>query len=510
MPRTHSLPKRLFTAALPLLGALQAPDALAQVPAPEPQPGAAPAAPAPGAPAVPAAQPADAGPPGPTAGEPADAAAALDPAALNAKIEKLQQAFDRLKAEQEAAAAAASEVSTEDSSTKSEPLKIYGFTDVGVQRVWMSEKSPIARLFPVNDTSFVVGNVNLYFDAQPIEHFRGLTELRFTNAPQGDVINYGGLAGTFERKSTFSYDTGGTAVNAPMWAGSVVLERAWLEWNEHQALKVRVGNFFTPFGIWNEDHGSPTLISLALPQFIIQKWIPIRQTGVMLYGSAFAGDWELGYQGTFTNGRQEISNLNFDNNFGVGGRLYARRDTGAVNSTFGLSYFTGTTVENRIDVVASPTGISGIALEDETTTEFTEHVLGADATVDIDATRIRAEAMVRRRVYRPGYRAKGDMLFSAGSYIPDAWQQAAYLLVAHQLPWAGLEPFLYVEAQEQPLIIGDALFVASGGLNVHFNAAVQLKTQAMRGYFMSWLLDSPYDPSVNNVTSVYSRLVMAF
>jgi hypothetical protein len=32
----------------------------------------------------------------------------------------------------------------------------------------------------------------------------------------------------------------------------------------------------------------------------------------------------------------------------------------------------------------------------------------------------------------------------------------------------------------------------------------------MRAYFMSWLLDSPYDPSVNNMTSVYSRLVMAF
>jgi len=115
--------------------------------------------------------------------------------------------------------------------------------------VWISEKSPIARLFEVNDTTFVVGNVNLYFDAQPIEHFRGLTELRFTNAPQGDIVNYGGLAGTFQRRSTFSYDSGGTAVNAPMWAGSVVLERAWLEWNEHQALKVRVGNFFTPFGI---------------------------------------------------------------------------------------------------------------------------------------------------------------------------------------------------------------------------------------------------------------------
>jgi len=499
MLRTHATPYRLRLAAgLGLCCALRAPQAFAQTPT------LAPATPAPSEPTPVTAPVADA-----DATKPAEASPAVDPAALNAKFDKLQQAFDELKAQQDAAAATAASPA-EDSSEGGEPFKLYGFMDMGVQHTWVNRQSLLAHIFQVNNTSFVVGNINLYFDAQPIKHFRGLTELRFTNAPLGDIANYGGLAGTFQRKDTFSYDPGGTAINAPMWAGSVILERAWIEWNEHQALKVRVGNFFTPFGIWNEDHGTPTLISLALPQFIIQRWMPLRQTGVMLYGSAFAGDWELGYTGTLSNGRQEISNYNFNNSFGVGGRAYARRESGHVNTTFGLSYFTGRTRDNEVDFVASAAGVNGVAVVDKTKSAYTEHVAGADASVDLDATRIRAEAIVRRVVYDTGQRAPGDPLYAPGSFTPDSWQESAYLLVANQLPWAGIEPYVFGEVDENPTILGDGFFIASAGVNVHFNSALQWKTQATRVFVKNWLLDSPYVPSLNNVTSVYSRLVMAF
>ena len=446
------------------------------------------------------------------AAKPTEVPPALDPAALNAKLDRLQQAFDELKAKQDDTAAAAPSASPaeEEGSSDGEPLRIYGFTDMGVQHIWVNENSLLTRLFQVNNTSFVVGNVNLYFDAQPFKHFRGLTELRFTNAPLGDIANYGGLAGTFKRKDTFSYDPGGTAINAPMWAGSVILERAWIEWNEHQAFKLRVGNFFTPFGIWNEDHGTPTLISLALPQFIVQRWMPIRQTGVMFYGSAFASDWELGYTGTLSNGRQEISNYNFNNSFGVGGRVYARREAGQVNTTFGLSYFTGRTRENEVDFVASSRGINGLTAVDKTRWAYTEHVSGADISVDIDATRIRAEGVVRRMVFDHGRHAAGDPLFAPGSFAPNSWQESAYVLVANQLPWGGIEPYLFGEFQEEPTILGDCFLTASVGVNVHFNASLQLKTQATTVYIKDWLLHSPYDTSLNEVSSIYSRLVMAF
>ncbi len=504
MQRRHAIYARFGLAApLALVCVLHAPYALAQAPPASPEDPA------------PAASTDGAAPSAPRAAESAapitdgSAETAADLAKLRNDLAEVKKALDEVKAQQADSAAAAA-APPDDSSSGGEPLKLYGFMDMGVQHIWVKPDAPLAHLFQVNNTSFVVGNINLYVDAQPIDHFRGLAELRFTNAPLGDTVNYGGLAGKFQRNNTFSYDSGGTAINAPMWSASVILERAWLEWNEHQALKVRVGNFFTPFGIWNEDHGTPTLISLALPQFIVQRWIPIRQTGIMLYGSAFAGDWELGYTGTFTNGRQEISNYNLDNSFGVGARVYARRDTGRVNTTFGLSYFAGRTRDVETDVIADPNGINGLSFVDKTTSAYTEHVAGADVSIDVDATRIRAEAIVRRLVYEPGHRVQGDPLFAPGSFAPNAWQESAYLLVANQLPWLGIEPYLWGEVEEQPTIIGDLIFVGSFGVNVHFNSAIQLKTQVTRAVLTNWLYKSPYDNSLNDVTSAYSRFVMAF
>ncbi|MEO8181307.1 MAG: hypothetical protein ABI895_20925 [Deltaproteobacteria bacterium] len=471
----------------------------------------APAPPADSDPAPPASE----GEPAPDAVEaavepPVEAAspAADSTARMDSELAALKAALADTKAQVEALAARLddAEAAVPDETPQQDLLRIYGFADMGVQRLWSDKASLISRVFAANSTTFVIGNVNLYVDAQPIEDWRALVEVRFTNAPLGDTLTYGGIAGTFARKGTFSYDPHGTAINAPMWAGAVVLERAWIEWNSHQAFKLRIGNWFTPFGIWNADHGSPTLIAMALPQFITQLWMPMRQTGLMGYGNAFAGEWELGYALTFSNGRQEISNFNFENKFGYGGRLYARRDTGAVNTTFGLSYFTGTSSDEVIDV----TSLTPITFEKKKTWEYNEHVLGADASIDIDATRIRAEAILRRVTYTPGRREPGDPIAASGSVKPDAWQQSAYLLVANQLPWAGIEPFLWTELMTSPSSVGDGIFVASLGVNVHFNAAITWKTQFTRAHFFEWLYDSTTDPSINDASAAYSRIVVAF
>ena len=447
----------------------------------------------------------------PPSADASGASVAADLAALKAELADTKAKLDQITARQDEAEVAALTAGGggDAEPPKEDPLRIYGFMDMGVQHQWVNDKSLLANVFDTNSTSFVIGNVNVYFDAQPIENWRGLVEVRFTNAPLGDTITYGGFTGTpYSREDTFSFDPHGAAINAPMWAGALVLERAWLEWNEHQALKLRVGNWFTPFGIWNEDHGSPTLISMALPQFILQQWIPIRQTGLMAYGNTFAGEWELGYSLTFSNGRQELSNFNFEDKFGYGGRVYTRRETGALNTTFGLSYFTGTTSDRTIDV----TGISPVTFSKTTTWEYNEHVFGGDVSIDIDATRIRAEAMIRRQTFTRGLRPPGDPIFAPGSVNGDRWQHSGYVVIAHQLPWAGLEPYVWAELLQTPGVVADGVFVGSVGLNIHFNPAVQWKTQLGRAVFFDWLYDSPadVDVSVDNVTQIYSRLVMAF
>ena len=48
--------------------------------------------------------------------------------------------------------------------------------------------------------------------------------------------------------------------------GSIILERAYIQWSKLDWLGVRVGQFLTPYGIWNVDHGTPTLITMFRPR----------------------------------------------------------------------------------------------------------------------------------------------------------------------------------------------------------------------------------------------------
>jgi len=422
---------------------------------------------------------------------------------LRAELEALQHEVAELKNAHEAAASA-----EPDEPVEQEPLRIYGFADVGFQYVQTNEQALLANVYDINHPDFIVGNLNVYLDAQPVENWRGLVELRFTNAPQGKITNFGGLGGKFTRTSTFTDDSSGAALNAPLWPGSVIIERAWLEYNRLQPLKVRVGNWFTPFGIWNEDHGSPTLISLALPQFMTQRWMPVRQTGLMVYGNAFAGSWELGYAATLSNGRQEDANLNIDGTLGYGGRVYARRDTGDVNTTLGASFFGG---KSRDHVVAV-TGVDPITWQQSATYEYQEYVMGLDASLDVGRTRLRAEGVVRRLTYTPGKREGVSQVLAPGGQAPDKWEQTLYLLAAQQLPRPldMLEPYIWAEAFQTPTLVGDGVFVGSLGLNVRFNRAVLWKNQVAHAKFFDWMYDSPYDNSKNDINQFYSRLVMAF
>jgi hypothetical protein len=291
-----------------------------------------------------------------------------------------------------------------------------------------------------------------------------------------------------------------------MWGGYTVIERAHIDWSPRQEFNVRAGYFFTPLGIWNVDHGSPTLISTMLPQMIAQKMFPIRQTGLMVYGSTFAGPWELGYTATFSNGRQELSTFDFDDDKAFGARLFARNE-GDIRSLFGASFYTGDNNDKVVDLV----GITpGLTFRDYESFRYREWVVGADASIDIGATRIRTEGLINRVVYDRGKRDPIPPIFAQGAFKPDAYNSTAYLLVAHQLPWAGIEPFLFTEIVYGQLTFADSLGLLSGGVNVHFTPATMLKMQLSRAIFFNMRDDSPPNPSLQNTTVLFSRLVLAY
>jgi hypothetical protein len=107
--------------------------------------------------------------------------------AFEAQRAQLEGRIEKIEAQAASAGAQAAEAKsqselaaimgpgTEDDELTAEPVvRVYGFADVGLQRSW----GPIAEIIPggTNKTTFVLGNVNLYFDANPISDWRFLTE----------------------------------------------------------------------------------------------------------------------------------------------------------------------------------------------------------------------------------------------------------------------------------------------------------------------------------------------
>jgi len=430
-----------------------------------------------------------------------------------AEIEALKAAVADLQAKAEEAEMAALLGGSEEIDVEQETFKVYGFMDMGAQRQWVEKDSLVGAYFETNATQFVVGNIDLYFDFNPDPDWRGLAEIRFTNAPHGRLEDFGGITGDdFKRANTQQFDPHATQVNAPMWGGYTVIERAWIEWKKYQQFKVRTGSFFTPFGIWNVDHGSPTLISSAMPQFIQQQFIPIRQVGVQALGSFFLSDWELAYRAWISNGRQDYTTLDFDDDKAFGARTFLRKDGGAFNAQFGASFHRDKVKNKIVDVTGAPPFTDSIEFETYASREYIETIVGLDISVDIDDTRIRAEGTAQLRQHSEGKR-EGIGITSPvpGANYADYWRYSAYLLVAQQLPFWGLEPYMYAEVIQQDWELGDGLAMLAPGLNVRFTPAAMLKLQFTRAIFFNWMRDGDIpNPGQNNVTSVLGRVVLAF
>ncbi len=432
---------------------------------------------------------------------------------LRAELESLRAEIEEMKLKQEEAEMAALFVE-EPVEVEGPTFQVYGFMDMGLQRNWVNKKSVVASLFETNSLTFVTGNIDLYFDFNPDPDWRALAEIRFTGAPHGQIENFGGVAGDFKRTNTNQYDPNGTVVNAPVWGGYSVIERAWIEWGRYQQLRLRVGHFFTPFGIWNVDHGQPTLISLALPQFIQQGFLPLRQTGMQALGNFFAGNWEVAYRAWLSNGRTEENWLDYSDNKAFGGRLFIRNDDGKFRTQLGASYHHGKVENKVVDITGVPPFTENVEFHAYSTIAYREDIVGVDLSIDIVDTRFRAEYVGQLRQWDEGMRSHNGIEVNVpNSYDPDGWRQSAYLLVAQQLPWWGLEPYLFGEVLRQDwALAGDALVMASLGLNVHFTPAAMLKNQVTMSRFFKWKQpdDFPGDPGFNNAESLISRLVLAF
>jgi hypothetical protein len=442
------------------------------------------AAPAPEVKARPADQPAAASPP-------PDAAIV----ALRQQLEELKQEVEMQKALVEATTGDA------EAATKEAMFRIYGWTDMGFGKIWTKPHDVVSALAPTTAGSFTLGNINVYLDFQPTEKWSSLVELRYTNLPNG-TPSISSTTGPGQPNSTLVGD-----YNAPIpWTitklGGVIIERAYIQYRHNDAIQLRVGQFLTPFGIWNVDHGAPTLIALALPVFMIQQLFPRTQIGLQVLGSTHAGNWEFGYAGYISNGRTAGEVDPTDDKM-FGGRLYGRTNR-PWRLQVGVSGLTG----RYSDKQTKFTGIVPPTFTTVETTAYREIDLGLDVSLDVGPLRVRSELSRGQYVYEAGKRP-ADMISGVGARAANSVQLDWYLLTAYRLPWLNLEPYFYGEAYKWPTTFGDGYVDLSVGLNIYFTPVAQLRFQYVENLFFKDFSGLTRDAGQDKKL-VFARLVLGF
>jgi hypothetical protein len=379
-------------------------------------------------------------------------------------------------------------------------LKFYGFLDGGFNKMFLQENDSMRGLYMRNGNfTFVPGSMNVYLDAKNGKGFRALLETRYTFYPSGEIASTS--SGQLKPVDTRVYDQfSPSGYNKVSWGG-IVIERAHIDYEVASWLTLRVGYFLTPYGIWNVDHGTPTLISIILPQFQILEVIPQRLTGVQALGEIGFAPYTLGYRLYATNGRSfQVATPSSDN--GYGGRVYLRRD-GETNLTLGTSFYTGTYSDKVVTMAFDPVTM-GVSFNPSYTYKAREYTIGADLSLDYGNLRARAEFLARRLAFEDG---KHPLTEDPTKYQPNRWETYSYVLLAYRLH-RYFEPFVYAEAKyNHPNYDVDRVHAFSGGLNLYFTSTAMLKTQY--AYFR---FDNRTGPAVDNHNFGFlcSRFIFVF
>jgi hypothetical protein len=282
--------------------------------------------------------------------------------------------------------------------------------------------------------------------------------------------------------------------------GSIVLEQAWIQGTVTDWFGVRVGYWLTPFGIWNIDHGTPTLIGLTPPQFTRGRFYPQHQLGVQALGHMTSQAWTFNYTAYMSNGKTS-GNLDPTDDKAFGLRLSAQTMR-PFPMTFGLAGYTGRYSQTVVN--ASTQAL--LAFTEKEVVAYRQWDVGADISLDIHAFRFRTEVALERLDYASG---KPELAWGIpGSYWPNRTMWGWYTIGAYQLPWLGLEPYLSCELYRFPSPLSEAIAVPGFGLNIHFNTEVQVKTQYTRAYFFDF--NGAHDHSDQNTSMLATRLVIAY
>lgn len=323
-------------------------------------------------------------------------------------------------------------------------IEIYGFADFTYNRTLEPDSNPWKRVVPWRN-SFAVGNLNVYLSTQLTDSWRALSEIRFMYLPNGAESQ--NADGSFTTTDTTVRDN--TTFGEPIRWGGIHIERAWVEHTFHSLVTVRVGQFLTPYGIWNVDHGSPTVIPVFKPFVVQDNLFPTSQIGIEVYGSRGFGPVELGYHFTLSNGRTTIEYADFSDDKAVGGRLYAKTDAFG-SLTFGTSFYRGNFYDRskRYALRNEPDG-PVLTTTFETKTKNRELSLGADVKWQYGELLLQGEVLMNDVVFAENARPRIVQVGATG-FLPDYRRWGLYALIGYRTSFFGTMPYFVFQHAQKP------------------------------------------------------------
>lgn len=321
-------------------------------------------------------------------------------------------------------------------------LELYGFADVSYLHL-LDKRSNILRQYVSPYPSFFVGHFNLYLSSQLGENWRSLAEVRFVYTPLGDEDKQAN-DGTFPAPDNTANDYA-ELQRSFAWNG-IEIQRVWIEYQPFDFMNIRAGQWFTPYGYWNDDHGSPTIITVHKPFPIGDQMFPEKQTGIEVHGKYFIDSTALGYALTLSNGRGPYDAIrDLDNNKAIGGRLYL--ETNVLGSlSFGVAayrgMYTASTKKYRVDT----SGAEPVAqIYRHVDSRFDELSLSADVRWQFHDLHLQGELMENEAAYYDKARPRVVGFAPEPTFAADYRRWGGYVLLGYRTPWLNLMPYAMVE-----------------------------------------------------------------
>lgn len=379
-------------------------------------------------------------------------------------------------------------------------LHFSGFADFSVVRIIVPHKTAVRSVFPVH-TSYYIGNFNLYLTKNLSKTVRTMGEVRFLYEPNGN-IPIANANGTPTTSSADHNDFG-----RPLHWGGIEIERLYIEWAPHPLITLRAGQFLTPYGIWNVDHGSVTYIPAQRPFVIGNGLFPERQTGFELYGRWDATAYgTLGYHLTLSNGQGPISEYrDLDDNKAVGGRVFwEQHGHGDLKAGFSFYYGRNSDVQPSIAVNAA----GKLVPTERINLMYDSLAFAADISYRYKGWAAQVEWISdQRRFVEAGRRPVFNTALQQNTIPTDAVSWGIYGLVGYRFHWFGVMPYFVPQFVDSFGPNGTRTYAANftGGLNIRPIDPLVIKLEYSYAKFLERLLGSD-DP----VHFVQGQIAWAF